>query len=63
MDVVTVHGFSGEWASETCKPSYLNGAAKQKYMMVEEFGLTTNGSSGFDEQSRIFNDAGIPWVS
>lgn len=62
IDVITVHGFSGEWASETCTPSYLNGAAKQKYMMIEEFGLGRNGSSSFDKQSRLFNDAGIPWV-
>ena len=38
-------------------------AAQGKHLMIEEWGVSKDPSGQFGDQVKIFNDAGVPWVS
>jgi mannan endo-1,4-beta-mannosidase len=68
IDIMSVHGYMGkasDWAYFiTGDKSVLPPAnAAGKHVMVEEWGVSTSNQDDFDTQVKVFNDAGVPWVS
>lgn len=68
IDIISMHGYNGkaaDWAyfitggAEVVTPAKNAG----KNVMIEEWGVSSDYQDGFDAQVKVFNDAGVPWVS
>ena len=59
IDIIGMHGYNGkasDWAS-------LHHRRCRGCDACEEWGVSVDYQDGFDAQVKVFNDAGIPWVS
>lgn len=67
IDVISMHGYmdkASDWAY------YINGSASvvaaakahNKLALVEEWGVKSTSTDGFDRQVQVFNDNGVPWL-
>jgi mannan endo-1,4-beta-mannosidase len=68
IDILSVHGYMGkasDWAYFVTgdKSVLVQANAAGKHVMVEEWGVSVEYQDDFDTQVKVFNDAGIPWVS
>lgn len=65
IDIISVHGYmnqASQWAYFIPKLEQ-QAAAQGKHLMIEEWGVAKDPSGQFNEQVKVFNDAGVPWVS
>lgn len=68
IDILSVHSYmskAGDWAYYiTGDKSVLRLANEHnKLVMVEEWGVAADSQDNFAKQVKVFNDAGVPWVS
>jgi mannan endo-1,4-beta-mannosidase len=65
IDIMSIHAYVGQantWGA--LLPGFESTAASNKKLLhVEEWGVQTDYSSGFDDQAASLNAQGIPWVS
>jgi mannan endo-1,4-beta-mannosidase len=68
IDILSMHGYmskASDWAYYMTGDREVLTAARAagKNIMIEEWGVSTDYQDSFETQVKVFNDAGVPWVS